>query len=320
MQPGNEIAPYNNLDTGLEDLGVEDLRMPRLVIDHKKGVFRDSLSGAEYEKLNVITLGLVKQRVLWHATVQEEAASPLCKSTNFMVGYPTMNKPKPSDNFPWQAAGWQPSDFQPDEYGRITLPCDSCRLAQWKSHPDGKKTWCSEQHAVPLLYGPEGTVPSMTAIFTTQRSSIAATRTYFAGIARQNLPAYAFIARLSLSAQKRGVNIYYVPVFTALEQTSQENWPTWSENYRSIREFLQRPPALRDAEGNIIDVNSLAQANVIQGQVAQPAPQQAVQQTVVQQPVVQQPVVQQPVIQQQVTLPPTPPGATMARDDDDLPF
>jgi hypothetical protein len=365
MTQSNLPVLPTDLDTGLEDFSAEDLRMPRLAINHDNGTFKDTLSGAEYPALVVITLGLIKQRVMWHPTLKEGDSVPLCKSTNYKVGYPTTKQPNAADNFPWGASGWNPSDFQPDEEGRLNLPCESCRFKEWKSHPDGKKTWCSEQHTIPLLYAPldpsdPNSVmmePGMQALYTAQRSSLAASKTFFAAIVRQNEPAYSVKARLTLMAQTRGKNTYYTPVFTIMGRTDVNQWPTYSDTYRTIREFVSRPPATRDADGNIIQ--NLQQSNVVQGSVvpqydpsfqqqswapqqpvqqqAQPVYQQPAQAPVYQQPApvvaqpqpvqqVQQPVYQQPVQQTpplQPPLPvqqpvnPVPAGPSSARDADD---
>lgn len=337
MQPGSEVAQVQpDIETGLEDFSSEDLRMPRLGIDHETGEFKDSLTGFSTPQLSVVLLGLIKQRVLWPAQVSDDGGNPLCKSTDNSVGFPTINARRPTDNFPWTATGWNPGDFQPDSDGRISLPCDSCRLKEWGSHPDGKKTWCSEQHSIPLLYAPLGEEPVSMALFTTQRSSINASKNYFGGIVRQKMPAFAYYAEMTLRAQQRGKNTYYVPIFTMKGTTDESMWPSYSSAYRSTREFLRRPPMLRDANGNIVDVNAVVQGNVIQGQPMQAQPQAQPQQWA--QPAQQQPQqwaqpVQQPVQpaqQQTVPAPVQQAPAPMAANpfaggvptsrDDDLPF
>lgn len=346
MQPDQQVTdlvPQNQYETGLEDFSQEDLRMPRINIDHEQGVFKDSLSGTELPAMSAVVLGLIKQRVLWPPQVSDDNSQPLCKSTDYNLGFPTINGRRPTDNFPWNAAGWNPADFQPNEDGRLTLPCNACRLKEWASHPDGKKTWCSEQHSIPLLYAPLGEEPMAMALFTTQRSSINASKNYFAGIVRQERPAFAYYCEISLRPQQRGKNTYYVPVFTMKGPTDESQWPSYSSAYRSTRTFLHRPPMLRDENGNVVE--SVTAGNVIQGQVAHPAPQQQnwaqpapqqpqqwtqpppqqnwaqpapAQQAPMQQPVAQ-PVQQAPAPQQSAT--PFVGGPSTARDDDnDLPF
>ncbi len=297
VQQGGELAPLGMM-SGLEDFTAEDLKLARLVIDQKAGCFKDSLSGAEYPSVDAITLGVIKQRVMWQPTVEDDSV-PLCKSTDYNTGYPTTWE-KPANNFPWQASGWNPSDFAQDELGRTMLPCASCRFTQWKTHPDGKKPWCSTQHAVPLLYAGVGEDPYIQAIFTMQRSSLQASQTYFAGFMAKSLPAFSAKCRITLTKLKRGQNDYYVPALRIIEQVDQDRWPELSESYRTMREFLTRPPVTRDESGGAVATN-VAASNVIQATpgfenntwVPQPTP--AVQQQVIQQPMVQQPVVQQPL-------------------------
>lgn len=335
----NELA-VPGMMTGLEDFTAEDLKLARLVIDQKNGVFKDSLSGTEYASVDVITLGVVKQRVMWEANVEEDS-SPLCKSTDYANGYPT-TWDKATKNFPWNAAGWQPDDFPKDDVGRTVLPCGSCRFKEWKSHPDGKKPWCSTQHAVPVLYAGEGEEPYIQAIFTMQRSSLQASQAFFAGFMHKSMPAFSAKSRIKLTKLKRGQNDYYVPSLRIIEQIDQERWPELSESYREMRDFLTRPPVTRDESGAVV-ASTIASSNVIQAQpgfdnnswvpagtpvapqqqYAQPAPPvavpvaQPVQQgwaaAAVAQPVAQPvPVMQAPVMQQSFT--------SAVDPNDDLPF
>jgi hypothetical protein len=344
MQPGTELAPAGSYATGLEDFDASDLKMPRLSIDHDEGVFKDSLSGETHETLKVITLGLVKQRVLWPSKLADDGQLPMCKSPDHKTGFPTMDG-KREELFPWDAVpGWSPDSFPADEAGRKMLPCDSCRLKDWGSHPDGGKTWCSEQHAVPLLYGPEDCDdPYITALFTTQRSSLSATKAFFGGIVRRQLPAFAVVAKLKLSAMKRGKNTYYVPSFQEIGVTDQNNWPVYAESYTTIRQFISQPPMKKDADGNRIDTSNLASSNQMQntvqgnntwvpGEVVSPPVQSApVQQSAptVQAPPMQMPPMQAPPVPSAPPAPPAPPVpasnpapvSTNSRDDDDdLPF
>lgn len=345
--PGQALATQNwndGLMSGLEDFTAEDLKLARLVIDQKAGLFKDSLSGTTYERVHAITLGVVKQRVMWQPTVDEGDSNPLCKSTDNAIGYPTTWE-KPQNNFPWVASGWQQGDFPQDELGRTVLPCGSCRFKEWKTHPDGKKPWCSMQHSVPLLYGEPGDTPYIQAVFTFQRSSLPASQAYFAGFMQKSLPAFSAVCEIRLNKLKRGLNDYYVPILQVLRQTDQAMWPEYSENLKIMRNFLTRPPVTRDENGQIVAGN-IAADNVIQAQpngfsnntwvptaetatVAAPvqvqtAPIAQPVQTPIAQPVMAQPV-QQPVAQviapQQpvASVIPTVVAPVMA-EDDGLPF
>lgn len=261
MQPGQEVIPVNDpanqFVTGLEDFDESDLRLPRLSIDHESGGYVDSLNPElKMPVISVIPLGLVKQRVMWPALMTDDNAdsSPMCKSTDFQTGYPNTTSTDPRELFPWQAAtsGWHPDAFPKDDVGRITLPCNSCRFKDWKSHPDGKKTWCSEQHAIVLLYAmydpesPYNAPPSMLALFTAQRSSMNASKAFFGGMVRQNMPAFAFTAKWSLRAEQRGKNKYYTPLMTITGKTDPNEWPNYQMPYVEVRNFITQPPRVRD--------------------------------------------------------------------------
>ena len=89
--------PADLAGVGLEDVDAGDITVPRLKIVHAEGVFQDNLSNAKFAELNVILLGLVKQRLMWDVEVEDDA-KPLCKSADFDHGIP-------SDSFPWEASG-----------------------------------------------------------------------------------------------------------------------------------------------------------------------------------------------------------------------
>lgn len=349
--PGQALATQNwndGMASGLEDFTAEDLKLARLVIDQKAGVFKDSLSGTEYTSVDAIALGVIKQRVMWQGSVDDGESMPLCKSTDNATGYPT-TWDKPSNNFPWTASGWQPTDFPQDELGRTVLPCGSCRFKEWKTHPDGKKPWCSMQHAVPLLYADNGDDPYIQAVFTFQRSSLPASQAYFAGFMQKSLPAFSSVCRITLNKLKRGLNDYYVPQLRVLGPTDAERWPELSESYRTMRTFLTRPPVTRDENGGIVAA-TIATDNVIQAQPSgfgqttwvptaepagvlnvtpvQTAPIAQVPATPIAQPVQQVQQVQQPVAQVVApAMPPQQPVASIIQsapapvaDDDGLPF
>jgi len=307
-QAGQEIQPASNFSTGLEDFSAEDLRMPRLGINHETGCFEDSLSKTQWPTLRIIALGLIKQRILWPAIVSDDKnANPMCKSTDYQTGYPTLEG-KREELFPWSATGWNPQSFQPDNEGRLRLPCESCRLKDWGAHPDGKKTWCSEQHVIPLLYGADGMDPSITALFTTQRSSINASKAFFGSIVRRQQPAFSVTATLSLQPQTRGKNKYYVPIFVEDGLTDQADWALYSENYLTIRAHIHQPPRRKNDDG--VNFSQIAQQGTVAAnntwvpgqateQQQQPQQGQVLQGQVVQQPApVQTPVQPQYVPQQ----------------------
>src|SRR5881392_1533115 len=91
-------VPDSTSVIGLEDISESELTIPRLVIDHKKAVFRDSLSNEEFETVDTIVLGVCKQRVLWPPEMRDNS-KPLCKSYEGLMG-------NPADGFPWDKTGF----------------------------------------------------------------------------------------------------------------------------------------------------------------------------------------------------------------------
>lgn len=270
--PGTDVVQTGAYEvTGLEDLDASDLRLPRLSIDHENGGYIDSLNPQNVmPEIQVIPLGLVKQRVMWPATMTDDNgdANPMCKSTDYAVGYPNMTSTDRRELFPWDAVGWNPNDFPKDDVNRTVLPCNSCRLKEWGSHPDGKKTWCTEQHAIVLLYAPvDPTVhlqqePSMLALFTAQRSSINASKGFFAGIVRQNKPAFAFRARWTLRKEQRGKNTYYVPLMAIIGATDPDRYSDYARPYIEVRTFITQPPRVRDDQQQAgVTGSNIAQQN-----------------------------------------------------------
>lgn len=239
VEPHKENLPtaanpdLEGLDTGLEDFDTTDMVMPRLTIDHGEAKFVDNLTGEKHEKMQVVMLGLIKQRILWDTEVND-GDKPLCKSFDFRSGIPDEAR------FPWDASGFDKADF--DE----KLPCDACALKEWDSHPQRGTPWCSEQHTFPVLMSTGENVYAAPAILTVQRSAIKASKSYLTGFARSKTPLYTVVTEISLNAQKRGSVNYAVPSFVRVGATDDEQWSEYAQHYRTIREFISTPPPTDD--------------------------------------------------------------------------
>jgi hypothetical protein len=229
-------AEEMGLDSGLEDFDSTDMVMPRLSIEHGNATFKDNLTGEEHPKLQVVMLGLIKQRILWGAEV-EEGDRPLCKSYNFKEGHPD------DERFPWEASGFDKAN------AGDTLPCGSCALKEWDSHPKNSTPWCSEQHTFPVLMQTGEDEFTAPAILTVQRSAIKASKTYLTAFARSKNPLYTVVTEISLNPQKRGSVNYAVPAFKKVGATDQSEWSEFAEHYRTIREFITTPPPDTEDDG-----------------------------------------------------------------------
>lgn len=242
------------LNVGLDDVGVGDVIIPRLVIQHKTATFQDNLSKAEYPTLKVILLGLVKQRIFWDDEV-DDGDKPKCKSPDFDHGFPNVDPAtKVEKQFPWAESNFDPGQF-PAENGLnqlVTLPCPTCIFKEWdKTAPNGK-TWkqppCNEQHTYPLLYSPDEGESWQPALLTVQRTGIKPSRQYISSFAQAKTPMFTVFTEIGLTLQKRGQVDYSVPTFKRGEPTSRDAWMEYANQYRAIREFIRQPPRRLDED------------------------------------------------------------------------
>lgn len=205
-------------DTGLGDF--DSNVIPRLSID-AEGVFVNNLTNERHAELDVVILGVVKQRVLWPETMGSDGDKPLCRSINGVVG----------------TAG----PGRPDTPGIVThadgtFACSTCPLAEWDSHPSRGVPWCSEQLVLPLLI--DGAMP---ALLTVQRSALKSTNAYISDFKRRKTGAFTHFTKLTLSPMKRGKVDYSVPVFTKANPTDPSLHDGYLLQFRGIREFLTTP-------------------------------------------------------------------------------
>lgn len=248
----NLPAGYGDLDTGLDEFGLEDAVIPRLQIKHKEAVFQDSLSNQSFEKISVIILGLVKQRILWHWQVDDsgDRLGPMCKSNDHETGFPNYWPGSDADvpkekRFPWDKSNFEPVDWKPDDDGQIALPCERCDLKEWGSHPDGKKPYCSEQFTLPILFDPFDNGGWVPAILTIQKTGLKPLRSYLTAFKRGQSPAYTKVTEITLSQQSRGSNEYCVPQYRTIGDTDQDRWREYSVSFSQMRNFLREPPGPR---------------------------------------------------------------------------
>lgn len=219
--------------TAFGGIDSSDLTVPRLKILHKEGMFEDSLSNEQFATIDVITLGLVRQRVMWALDVEDDA-KPLCKSRDFEFG-------TPGDDFPWDASKLSKADFSDGK-----LPCENCHLKEWDTHPRGKTPWCTEQHVYPLLMS-VGEDAWSAAILTVQRTGMKPSKAYISSFVRAKRPLFTKFTRLSLEQNKRGSVFYSVPKFQVLGDTDPANHAEYGEQFLGIRHFLMTPRIEDDA-------------------------------------------------------------------------
>lgn len=230
VRASTEVATTNTGPIGLEDLAPTDLVMPRLEIDHENAKYVDSLSGEKFDKLDVVLLGLIKQRTLWPATISTEKRPPMCKSYEAAAGHP-------GDDFPWKASGFTEADY-PE--GKL-LPCESCPLKEWGSHPTRENVpWCEERFVLPLMLS-TGSGAFAPALFEMKRSALKAARAYISSFARKGNPLFVNYTTLTLSANLRGTVKFAVPGMALGPETELTDRDEFAEQYRMIRSFVQTP-------------------------------------------------------------------------------
>ncbi|MFD8340623.1 hypothetical protein ACFV42_49825, partial [Streptomyces solisilvae] len=228
------------LNTGLEDLSLDEIPTPRISINHARAVYTDNQTGQEYPEFVGIPLGFVRQRIMWPKELPESGAMPMCKSNDSDRGLPNVD-PTSETAFPWQDSSFKPNEVPVDpEYGRVILPCSNCVFKDWTGK--GKRTppRCSEVFNLIVLFDPYGTGNLQPAFFSVKRSGMKPLKTYLARFVQNRTPAYSEFARFSLQSLKRGQNDYSVPVISALGPTDPQHWQAFSENYATLREFSQR--------------------------------------------------------------------------------
>lgn len=290
---------------GLEDVGVSDLVLPRIRINHKEGTFEDSLSNAQFPKLQTVMLGLVKQRIMWSDDVQD-GERPLCKSPDFEHGFPQMSTDVPKDKrFPWDKSNFSADGFDPAEglNGHVTLPCSQCVFSQWDKG-DWKQPPCSEQHTYIILYNPASedgesldVAEFVPALITFQRTGIKPSKRYLSSFAQSRNPLFTVYSQLGLTRQSRGSVDYAVPTFTRGPATEQEMWNEFATQARGIRDIVRQPPRADEDEVEGEGTASTAEAPAVAA--AAPKATRA------------EPAKAEPA---------APAPAAAAADDDDLPF
>ena len=328
---GGALAAYDEDSIGLEDLGAADVALPRMNIAHADGVFRLSTSGDVFDTLNVIMLGMIRQRIMWHPEV-DDGDRPMCKSPDFEHGFPNMSDQTPADKrFPWAESNFEPSQAVPvvlgptqshpegfNSNGHRVLPCNSCVFKEWGKSAGGKSVPppCNEQFTFPILFEQDGNW--LPAILTLQRTGIKPAKSYMSSFVQSRTPLFSAITQLRLSQQSRGSVRYSVPVITKAGVTDRSMWPEYAEQMKQIRTWLRSAPRGEELEVTESD-NSWEESHAAApaAPVAAPAPAPAA-------PVAAAPVTAPPAPAAATPAPPSTPAmaspAVADEDDDDIPF
>jgi len=213
---------------GLEDFDESDSGMPRISINHKEGMFVDSLSNEQFPDMDVVILGLVKQRVLWPAEMGEEGSGPQCRSNDNATGNPYMKE------FPWADTGFDQADI---DANNPQLDCAACPLKEWGT--DSKPPRCTQQYVFIVMRQFAGSDEWSPALLTVQKSSIKGANGYISVFSRARLPMFTSHTVLSLEAFKRGNVAYAVVKFVKGTDTATDLHELFADNYRQASDFLR---------------------------------------------------------------------------------
>jgi len=260
-------------NTGLEDFGVEDISMPRLVIDHDDCVYKDSQTEQTFSSLETIIFGIHKGRIMWgEISDSDNANPPLCKSTDFKHGFPNMDpEAGKMQQFPWNAQTvYKPEDAKAIQLadGNFSLPsldCEPCHFRKWNTDPTGKRPWCGEVITFPLVYKiiENGEEVWMPALFSVKRSGLKNAKNYVTPFATRKTPMFTVVTTLGLQQNKRGKVTFGVPTFSKTGETDQGDWPMYHEQFLSAYTFLSQMPQLREVDSDTIKDNDIQDAEVV---------------------------------------------------------
>lgn len=254
-QYGSNPSVFQDEDflEGLDDIKPEDLGAPpRLTIEHHEKVFKVSGSGEEFDEANLIILGMVRQRSLWTPEIPEgESPPPMCKSPDFVNGFPEMSEElKAEYRFPWAASGVNKNLLADNGPGvKPSIPCADCKLKEWGTDPKANRPWCGEEFTLPVLYQTDGG-DWLPALLTLKRSALKNAKTYMASFKASKTPLFAVQTKITLTQNKRGNVRYCTPNFSKGPATERDSWPEYFETFKGVRDYLKAFPQVRtDEEG-----------------------------------------------------------------------
>lgn len=255
FEPGNMPATMmDEIDfmEGLEDFKAEDMGAPpRLNIEHVDAKFKVSGSGEEFSEAEFIILGMVRQRTMWHPEIPEgESPPPMCKSPDFINGFPEMSEDVKSDfRFPWRASNMNPNMLVDNGEGvKQSVKCSDCKFKEWGTDPKSDRPWCSEEFTLPILYrGDDG--QWYPALWTLKRSALKPAKQYMASFKSSKTPLFAVITKVTLTQNKRGNVRYCTPNFSKVESTDRTEWPEYFDSFKGVRDYLKAFPTVQTEDG-----------------------------------------------------------------------
>lgn len=235
--PGADYSEFAGV--GLEGLDVGDFGIARWRIDHNDGLFKNNQNDFAYQSIDVILLNLVKQRVFFPKETDEEHADPLCKSNDFVNGYPGQGFPVDESGFPLDVFN-----------SGAALPCASCAFKDWGPRkPNGKSTppVCRELFTFTFI-ALNDEVENTPGIISLKGTSIGPAKKYISQFVQRKWPMFVRSTRIDLDANLYMGRKYYVAKFSGLEEQNPAQFPEFAEIAISAREYLTKPPMSAEDE------------------------------------------------------------------------
>lgn len=240
-----DLAQYlsdEGLVLGLEDYSDEDRVIPTIKILSDKGIFEDQLTSVTYEELRGIPLCLVKQRVLFEHGAGFDNA-PLCKSNDYETGVPAVQR--------WIGAGADGTGIPTMTRAGFTLevvqqghlPCEQCKLKDWRSHPDPTREapYCNATYNFGMLVDPQNGDPLYPALISFKTTGVKPAQAYISAFKGRGQPLFVKYCTIKLTMAQNGKVTYSVPKFIEGEPTV-----TTATDLPKLKEYAQAAVSLQD--------------------------------------------------------------------------
>jgi len=206
---------------GTQRIGPEDVQLPRIDFDGRKGVFRDSLTEETFDSIAVVPLFMSKSRVYFYDPERRLNPDPgsfgdaviLCKSPDAMA----------------------PSDWHPDFWATFGLSsrqiCDGCPFAKWG--PNKERPNCRVNYNF-LCVRPNEVEPFRMSFHGT---SLQAVRKLLAQVKRSRRPMFAYIQQLGIEERTIDRNSFYSLTVGVPEWIKDEDLPYYEAIYDQVFTF-----------------------------------------------------------------------------------
>ena len=253
------LAPWEAPDAAgtLDELHDDEIPTPRIVVDGKTCQFVNSDTSERYDDLEVIILGLVRNRVMWDRNATpRDGMTPLCRSNDAVTGRPNISDDIPvKEQFPWKKSNFTRSELPVEPNTDQPLaPCKDCVFAEWGN--DNERPPCDERLTLPVFYK-DSFGKWATGILTFKGAGFRATTRYLGAIKARKQQSFMFRTKITLEPQRSGEVDYATPKFERLGLSDPgmverdgkkiaQNWIDSFNAFEQIKDFLRRAPRVAE--------------------------------------------------------------------------